>query len=157
SFEHVASVTARAAWPLVRKLNEKVERPSVQPNWAPAPLLKRRERSFPPLGWPRPTDSLCPKCVKETRVAVFPGKTDLRVLVDGKPAEIKAAIVEEDGKIVMKKTCDKHGTFTDVMSIDPRFMARLERLYPGRDFKSPHTELREHGSSSVQFGRGSVL
>jgi uncharacterized radical SAM superfamily Fe-S cluster-containing enzyme len=57
----------------------------------------------------------------------------------------------------MKKTCDKHGTFTDVMAIDPKWLERIERLYPGRDFRAPKTELREHGSSSIQFGRGSVL
>jgi uncharacterized radical SAM superfamily Fe-S cluster-containing enzyme len=36
-------------------------------------------------------------------------------------------------------------------------LARIERLYPGRDFKSPPSKLRQHGSSSVQYGRGSVL
>jgi uncharacterized radical SAM superfamily Fe-S cluster-containing enzyme len=57
----------------------------------------------------------------------------------------------------MKKTCEKHGSFTDVMAIDPQWMQRIERLYPGRDFKAPPTPLREHGSSSIQYGRGSVL
>jgi uncharacterized radical SAM superfamily Fe-S cluster-containing enzyme len=157
SLEKLAAGAARAAWPFVKLFNEKLERPSIQPKWAPAPLLKRRERSFPKLGWPRETDSLCPRCVKETREAILDGKTDLKILIEGKPGEIKAQIVEEDGKILMKKTCDKHGEFSDVMSIDPAFLARIERLYPGRDFKAPPTELRNHGSSSVQFGRGSVL
>src|SRR5689334_21120558 len=103
SLEKLAATTARAAWPLIKKFNEKFERPSIQPEWAPAPLLKRRERSFPKLGWPRETDSLCPRCVKETREAILDGKTDLRVLIEGKPGEIKARIVEEDGKILMKK------------------------------------------------------
>jgi uncharacterized radical SAM superfamily Fe-S cluster-containing enzyme len=156
-FEILATTAAKAAWPFVKKFNEKFERPSIQPKWAPQPLLKRRERSFPKLGWPRETDSLCPKCVKETREAILDGKTDLRILIDGKPGEIKAQIVEEDGKIWMKKTCEKHGETKDVMAIDPAFLARIERLYPGRDFKAPKTELRNHGSSSVQFGRGSVL
>ena len=57
----------------------------------------------------------------------------------------------------MKKTCDKHGTFTDVIAINPNWLERIERLYPGRDFKAPPTKLREHGSSSIQYGRGSVL
>src|SRR4029079_13040548 len=76
---------------------------------------------------------------------------------DGKPGEIKAQIVEDEGRIVMKKSCAKHGEFVDVMAIDPAWLARIERLYPGRDFKAPKTPLREHGSSSIQFGRGSVL
>jgi uncharacterized radical SAM superfamily Fe-S cluster-containing enzyme len=157
SLEKIAATTARAAWPLVKLYNHKFEKPAPHPKWAPAPLLKRRERTFPQLGWPRETDSLCPRCVKETREAILDGKTDLDVLIQGKPGEIRARIVEEDGKIVMKKSCPKHGELTDVMSIDPAFLARIERLYPGRDFKAPKTELRNHGSSSIQFGRGSVL
>jgi uncharacterized radical SAM superfamily Fe-S cluster-containing enzyme len=157
SLEKIASAAARAAWPLVQLYNRQFERPSPHPAWAPAPLLKRRERTFPMLGWPRETDSLCPACVKETRAAILDGKTDLRVLVDGRPGEVKARIVEEDGRIVMRKRCDKHGEVSDVISVDPAWLARIERLYPGRDFRSPETPLREHGSSSVKWGRGSVL
>jgi uncharacterized radical SAM superfamily Fe-S cluster-containing enzyme len=160
SVERIAAGAARAAWPLVARLNQRFERPSIQPKWAPAPLLKRRERSFPKLGWPRETDSLCPRCVKETRTAILDGTSDLGVLTDptrGKPGEIKAHIVEESGQIVMKKHCPHHGEFVDVLAIDPAFLARIERLYPGRDFKAPSTPLRQHGSSSIQFGRGAVL
>ncbi len=67
NLEKLAARSARAAWPLVKLYNQKFERPSPQPAWAPAPLLKKRERTFPQLGWPRTTDSLCPRCVKETR------------------------------------------------------------------------------------------
>ncbi|HEX6836330.1 MAG TPA: radical SAM protein, partial [Polyangia bacterium] len=157
NLEKLAARSARAAWPLVKLYNEKFERPSPKPEWAPAPLLKRRERTFPQLGWPRTTDSLCPRCVKETREAILDGKRSFGELLVGKPGEIKADIVEENGQIVMKKTCDKHGTFTDVMAIDAKWLERIERLYPGRDFVAPKTPLREHGSSSIQFGRGSVL
>src|SRR3954454_1482380 len=152
--EHLASFTAKLSWPLIKMFNKRFERPAVQPAWAPAPLLKRRERTFPQLGWPRKTDSLCPRCVKEIRDAILDGKRSFGELIVGKPGEIKAQILEEDGKIVMKKTCDKHGTFTDVMAIDPKWMERIERLYPGRDFVAPKTPLREHGTSSIQFGRG---
>jgi len=157
TFEQLATKAARAAWPLVKAYNRTFEKPAAHPAWAPAPLLKRRERTFPKLGWPRETDSLCPACVKETRAAILDGKTDLRELVDGKPGEIKARIVEEDGQIVMRKRCEKHGELVDVIAIDPAWLARIERLYPGRDFKAPKTPLRDHGSSSVQWGRGSVL
>ena len=157
SFEQLAAKTARAAWPLVEKFNLKFEKQSVQPKWAPAPLLKRRERTFPTFGWPRETDSLCPRCVKEVRTQILDGKTDLSVLVKGKPGEIKAHIVEENGKIVMRKTCATHGEFVDTISIDPAFLSRIEKLYPGRDFRAPKSDLRDHGSSTIQFGRGSVL
>jgi tetraether lipid synthase len=153
----MTTAAARAVWPLIERYDARFERPSPKPAWAPGSLLKRRERSFPPLGWPRQTDSLCPRCVKETRSDILDGRRSLYELIDGKPGEIKADIVEENGKIVMKKTCAKHGTFTDVLSIDPAWLSRIERLYPGRDFKSPPTELRQHGTSSIQYGRGSVL
>jgi len=142
---------------LVTRLNRRIERPAKQPAWAPAPLLKRKERSFPQLGFPRETDSLCPRCVKEVRTAVLSGKTDLRELIDGRPGEIRARIVERDGKVLMEKECPTHGRFEDVMAIDPEFLRRMENLYPGRDFKAPKTKLRDHGSSSIQYGRGSVL
>ena len=155
--ERTAAKAASKAWPLVQYLNKRFERKAVQPKWAPAPLLKTKERTFPQLGWPRQTDSLCPICVKETRTAILSGKKDISELIDGKPGEIKAEIIERDGKILMVKECAKHGKFEDVMSIDPKFLARIERLYPGRDFKAPKTDLRNHGTSSIQFGRGSVL
>ena len=127
------------------------------PKWAPAPLLKTRERTFPPLGWPRETDSLCPGCVKEARAAVLEGRADVRSLVEGKPGEIRARIEERDGTIVMTKSCDRHGVIDDVMSVDPAFTARIEGLFPGRDFLAPATKLRDHGTSSILYGRGSVL
>lgn len=155
------SGSAKKLWPLVQRLNRTIERPSAQPSWAPAPLLKRRERSFPQLGFPRETDSLCPRCVKEVRTDILSGKRELSELVDGRPGEIRATIHEKtiDGVpcIVMSKDCPTHGHFEDVMSIDPAFMRRLEDLYPGRDFLAPLTKLREHGSSSIKYGRGSVL
>ena len=153
--------SAQGVWPLVQRLNKAIERPSAKPAWAPAPLLKRRERTFPQLGFPRQTDSLCPRCVKEVRTDILSGKRDLRELVDGRPGEIKASIVEKEINgvkcVVMTKDCPTHGHFEDVMSMDPEFLRRLENLYPGRDFLAPLTKLREHGSSSIKFGRGSVL
>jgi uncharacterized radical SAM superfamily Fe-S cluster-containing enzyme len=148
---------ADAAWPLVRAYNSRFERPSPRPPWAPGPLLKRRERSFPPLGWPRETDSLCPACVKDVRSAVLDGRASVRSLVEGKPAEVRARIEEHDGRLVMTKTCPRHGRVDDVLSMDPAFTARIERLFPGRDFPTAPTALRDHGSSSIRWGRGSVL
>lgn len=151
------SRTARSLWPWVRKLNHRIERPAPSPAWAPAPLLKRRERSFPQLGFPRETDSLCPRCVKEVRTEILSGEKDLSELVDGRPGEIRARIVERDGSIWMEKECPKHGRFEDVMAIDADFLRRMESLYPGRDFHTPKQALRNHGSSSIEYGRGSVL
>ncbi|CAN5268330.1 radical SAM protein [soil metagenome] len=152
-----ASRAVQAAWPLVQKYNVRFEQPSPQPKWAPAPLLKRRDKTKPELGWPRQTDSLCPRCVKEVRTEILSGERDISFLVEGKPGEIRANIIERDGELLMVKECQKHGVFEDVMSIDPAFTSRIEKLYPGRDFLAPLTKLREHGTSSVKYGRGSVL
>ena len=157
SFEKALSKASKLAWPIVQKLNEKFAGTPIHPKWAPAPLQRREVRSYPQLGWPRKTDSLCPRCVKDVRTAVLSGERELSTLVDGKPGEIPANIIERDGKILMVKECPTHGLFEDVMSIDPKFMARIEGLYPGRDFLAPVSELRNHGSSSVKYGRGAVL
>ncbi|HWL87220.1 MAG TPA: radical SAM protein [Polyangiaceae bacterium] len=155
--ERVLSRVARTGWPWVQKLNRAIERPAIFPKWAPAPLLKRRERTFPQLGFPRKTDSLCPKCVKEVRSQILSGERALSSLIDGKPGEIEAQIIERDGQVLMVKECPEHGRFEDVMAIDADFLRRIERLYPGRDYLAPLTKLREHGSSSVKYGRGAVL
>src|SRR5271170_5541272 len=97
--EKVLTRTAMAVWPLVTKYNRAFERPAVHPKWAPAPLLKRKERTYPEFGWPRETDSLCPKCVKEVRSSILSGERDIRTLIDGKPGEVKATILEEDGQL----------------------------------------------------------
>ncbi len=148
---------ARVAWPVFRFINKIHQGESFQPKWAPAKLLKQKEKTFPQLGWPRQTDSLCPRCIKEAREAIVSGEKDYTYLINDNPGEIKASIIEREGKILMVKDCPKHGHCEDVMAIDPVFLKRIEKLYPGRDFKSPNTPLRNHGNSSVQYGRGSVL
>jgi uncharacterized radical SAM superfamily Fe-S cluster-containing enzyme len=95
--------------------------------------------------------------VGEVREQILSGEVDWKVLVEGKPGEIKASIVEEQGKILMKKDCPRHGHFEDVMSTDPAFFRRLESLYPGRDFVIPKDGLHNHGTSSIRYGRGAVL
>jgi uncharacterized radical SAM superfamily Fe-S cluster-containing enzyme len=64
------------------------------------------------------TDSLCPKCVPEIRQQIIDGKLPHEVLLNEKVGEIKAQIIERDGKILMVKDCPQHGHFEDVMSID---------------------------------------
>jgi uncharacterized radical SAM superfamily Fe-S cluster-containing enzyme len=152
-----ASAVANVAWHAFQSVNRLFPEGSFQPKWAPAPLLKSRERSFPQLGFPRKTDSLCPRCVKEVRDLIIQGEVDWHILVDGKPGEIQASIVERDGKIYMEKTCEKHGSFSDMMAMDADFLRRMEQLYPGRDFRMAPDENHDHGSSTVRYGRGAVL
>ncbi len=155
--ERLLVLLARMAWPVIRLINMLHQGEPIHPKWAPGPLLRKKERSFPQFGWPRTTDSLCPKCVKEARDAIVSGAKDYTHLINDNPGEIKASILEKDGGIWMVKECPKHGPCEDIMSIDPAFMKRIEKLYPGRDFLSPLSHLRNHGTSSVKYGRGTVL
>ena len=75
-----------------------------------------------------------------------------------KAGEIKAQIIERDGKILMVKDCPMHGHFEDVMAMDTAFFKHLEEVFPGRDIRAHNDEkLHHHGSSTVLHGRGSVL
>ncbi|MFL6212523.1 MAG: radical SAM protein [Blastocatellia bacterium] len=152
------AVTANALWQVFEPLNRIKPNPSFTPKWSDKPLQKSYEKTKPPLGWPRTTDSLCPKCVPEIRQQIIDGKLPYEILLNDKVGEIKAQIIERDGKILMVKDCDKHGHFEDVMSIDPEFSAHLEKAFPGRDIPAHNDEkLHNHGSSTVKHGRGSVL
>jgi uncharacterized radical SAM superfamily Fe-S cluster-containing enzyme len=157
--EKAMAIAANGAWRAFCWGNNLFpENPSFTPRWSDKPLLKSREKSKPPLGWPRQTDSLCPRCVPEIRQRIVDGKQDYRVLLNERPGEIKAQIIERDGKILMVKDCPVHGHFEDVLSIDPQFFRHLEETFPGRDIRAHNDEkLHNHGSSTIKHGRGSVL
>jgi 7,8-dihydro-6-hydroxymethylpterin dimethyltransferase len=156
--EKAVTIAAKGAWAVFDKLNSINPNPSFTPKWSDKPLLKSYQKSKPPLGWPRATDSLCPKCVPQIRQEIIDGKLPLEVLMNEKAGEIKAQIVERDGKILMVKDCPTHGHFEDVMAIDTAFFKHLEEVFPGRDIRAHNDEkLHHHGSSTVLHGRGSVL
>jgi 7,8-dihydro-6-hydroxymethylpterin dimethyltransferase len=149
---------ARGAWTVFERLNRIRQSPSFTPKWSDKPLLKSYQKTKPPLGWPRTTDSLCPKCVPEIRQQILDGLMPVDVLRNERLGEIKAQIIERDGSILMVKDCPKHGHFEDVIAIDSEFFRHLEKTFPGRDIRSHADEkLHDHGSSTVKHGRGSVL
>ena len=150
---------ARGAWFVFDRLNRIRPRMSFTPRWSDKPVLKSWEKTKPPLGWPRETDSLCPKCVPEIRKGILEGSTALSTLLNSEaPGQIKAHIIERDGKILMVKDCPKHGHFEDVISTDPDFSRHLEQTFPGRDIRAHNDgHVHHHGASTIQHGRGSVL
>jgi uncharacterized radical SAM superfamily Fe-S cluster-containing enzyme len=149
---------AKGAWGVYDTLNSIRPNASFIPKWSEKPLLKSWQKVKPPLGWPRETDSLCPTCVREARQEILDGKRDYSVLLTEKIGEIKATIIERDGKILMVKDCPQHGHFEDVMAIDTAFFKHLEETYPGSDIRSHADEkLHNHGSSTIKYGRGAVL
>jgi len=156
--EKVVAVAAGAAWTVFDKLNQIRQNPSFTPKWSDKPLLKSHQKTKPPLGWPRETDSLCPRCIPEIRKEILDGKRDYTILLKEKVGEIKAQIIERDGQILMVKDCPIHGHFEDVMAVDTDFFRHLEQVFPGRDIRAHNDEkLHNHGSSTIQHGRGSVL
>jgi uncharacterized radical SAM superfamily Fe-S cluster-containing enzyme len=142
----------------IQYFNKRNPNPSVTPKWSDKPLLKSWEKTKPTLGFPRQTDSLCPACVKEAREAIIAGKKDWRDLMSEKVGEIKAQIVERDGQVWMVKDCPLHGHYEDMMAVDSKWLNWIEKQYPGRDIPAHNDEdLHKHGSSTVRYGRGSVL
>ena len=155
--ETAVSYLANATWRAFQMINTRIPEGSFHPTWAPAPMQKSRQRTAPALGWPRTTDSLCPACVRETRKRILARDVDPETLVTERVGEIQAQIVERDGKILIEKTCPHHGRFSDVLAINPAFLRRIERLFPGRDYAAVTDRLHNHGTSSIKYGRGSVL
>jgi tetraether lipid synthase len=155
----LVSGMADLTWKVFQAINRRLPEGELPtPKWAPGRMLKSYERSAPTLGFPRVTDSLCPKCVPEVRNAIIKGETELSTLVNQNPGEIKAHIVEENGRVLMRKVCDKHGPFEDVLSTSPDFTRRIESLFFGRDFRcAEDTDIHRHGTSTIKYGRGAVL
>jgi 7,8-dihydro-6-hydroxymethylpterin dimethyltransferase len=150
---------ANLAWYLFQAINTRLPEGELpQPKWAPGKISKSRDRSKPPLGFPRETDSLCPVCVPAIRRKIVSGEADLDLLLKNRPGEIKANLVEENGRILIRKTCEQHGVFEDVLSTNPAFTRRIEDLFFGRDFQSVQDEkIHGHGASAIKYGRGTVL
>jgi len=75
-----------------------------------------------------------------------------------RPGVIEAEILEEAGRILMRKACQKHGPFEDVLSNHPVFFRRMENLGFGQDFNCAGDEgVHNHGVNSIRTGRGTYL
>jgi uncharacterized radical SAM superfamily Fe-S cluster-containing enzyme len=154
-----ASLVARIAdlaWKAFQAVNTRISEGELpQPIWAPGKIVKSRERSSPPLGFPRITDSLCPRCVPEIRDRIAQGEADVGLLLKSRPCEIKAELVEEGGRILMRKVCEKHGAFEDVLSTNPAFYVALKALFSGfqtvQDETFTSTAPRPSNTGAVPF------
>jgi uncharacterized radical SAM superfamily Fe-S cluster-containing enzyme len=156
--DQAACSTATVIFDTIQFFNKYRPGPSFIPRWSDKPLLKSWQKTKPPLGWPRQTDSLCPECVKEARAKILSGDTNWQTLLTEKTGEVKATIVERDGQVWMVKDCPVHGHFEDLMAVDASFLKWIEQNFPGRDIRAHNDEgLHNHGSSTIKHGRGSVL
>lgn len=152
------SVVAGKAFNGIQKINKYRPNAAFTPKWSEKPMLKSWQKSKPVLGWPRTTDSLCPKCVIEARNQIINGEKDYRMLINEQVGEVKAQIVERNGQVWMVKECPIHGKCEDIMAIDTKFLEHIESMFPGRDIVAHNDEtLHNHGSSTIKHGRGAVL
>jgi len=149
---------SNAAWSAARNINSILPAGNLpQPPWAPAPLPKSSERAPMTMGVPRRTLSLCPECNREAVEAVTRGESSVDDVRE-RPGIIAAEIIEEAGRILMRKACEKHGPFEDVLSNHPAFFRRIESLGFGQDFDCAGDEaVHDHGVNSIRTGRGTYL
>jgi uncharacterized radical SAM superfamily Fe-S cluster-containing enzyme len=156
--EKALTAAAGTAFDSIQVFNRYRQNPSFTPKWSDKPLQKSWQKSKPTLGWPRTTDSLCPRCVIEARKKILDGEADYRILINEKVGEIKATILERDGQVWMVKDCPKHGRFEDMLALDKNFLEHVESVFPGRDIDAHNdAALHNHGSSTIKYGRGAVL
>src|SRR6516164_7851491 len=149
---------AKVVWKLLRPINTVLpegELPS--PRWAPGPLLKSKQRTQMERGVPRRTLSLCPDCNREAVEAFLRGDRDIADFRDH-PGIVEAEIVEEGSRILMRKSCQRHGPFEDTLSNHPDFFRKMEGLAFGKDFECvDDDQVHDHGPNSITSGRGSHL
>src|SRR5215470_9008870 len=161
----MSAVTARvlhaasnAAWTFSKRINSAFPQGKMpQPSWAPGPLLRSNERMPVATNVPRRTLSLCPGCNREAINAVISGRADLDYFRNS-PGVIEAQIVEEADRILMRKACEKHGPFEDVLSNHPAFFQEMEDLAFGSDFRCDGDDtVHNHGVNSIRSGRGAFF
>jgi len=148
------SKVAGVAWNAARSINRSLPEGHLPiPAWSKAPLKRKRERTTLPLG-PRWTQSVCPKCLLEIRNEILHNNLPESALT-GESAVIEAQVVEEAGRVLLRKSCDRHGPFEDTLATDARFFWRMEQLYPGCDDERSDTD--GHGIHAVRYGRGAYV
>src|SRR6267378_1093742 len=154
----VFCAASNAAWLVSKAFNGVFPEGNLpSPSWAPGQLLKRQERMPMATGIPRKTLSLCPDCNHEAMEAVLKGEIDVADFRDN-PGVIEAETLEEGGRILMRKTCDRHGPFEDAISNHLDFFRKMERLAFGRDFECvDDCNVHGHGANSIRSGRGTYL
>ena len=145
-------------WHVFQAVNRRVPAARFSRRWAPAPLLEELGAHRRPLSAGRARPIRCARPASGRRARASCRATPTRASSSQQHVgEIKAHILERDGKVIIEKTCPQHGTFTDVLAINPAFLKRIERLFPGRDYTAVTDRLHNHGTSSIKYGRGSVL
>src|SRR5215210_4190841 len=138
--ERGLTLVAGGIFNTIQSVNKYKPNPSFIPKWSDKPLLKSWQKTKPTLGWPRTTDSLCPACVKEARKRIIEDGEDPFKVIEDRPGEIKATIINRDNEVWMVKDCPIHGHYEDMMAMDTKFLEHIETMYPGRDIDAHNDE-----------------
>jgi hypothetical protein len=136
------SQAANGFWSVFQLVYRLRQNPSFTPRWSDKPLLKSWEKTKPPLGWPRETDSLCPVCVREARKEILGGRKDLHVLLTEKVGEIKHMTA------TLTKWYEEHGRheiFAGGRSVTLASAEHSLRLNPEAVAAAAQTDLVEAG------------
>jgi 7,8-dihydro-6-hydroxymethylpterin dimethyltransferase len=154
----VVWAVSNGVWSVCKRIDDAFPEGNLpRPTWAPGQLLKARQRKPMAAGIPRKTLSLCPDCNRQALNAVVKGQQDIANFRE-RPGVIEAEILEEGGRILMRKACERHGPFEDVLSNHPEFFRRIEHLAFGADFECINDRhIHNHGPSSIRAGRGTHL
>ena len=96
--EKAFTYVAKGAWVVFDKLNSIHPKPSITPKWADKPLLKSyRRRSRRWAGRARPTRCARSAC-RRSASRLWTANCRYEILLNEKVGEIKAQIIERDGK-----------------------------------------------------------
>ena len=155
--ETVVSYLADAAWRGIQVVNRRIPGGTFHAGMGAGAVAKSWERSSPVLGWPRTTDSLCPTCVRETRAQVLSGDGRRRGAGQG-------AGGRDQGPDPRARRQDHHRENLSAArhvhrhAGDQPGVPEADRaLFPGATTPRSPTRLHNHGTSSIKYGRGSVL
>ncbi|MFW9909318.1 MAG: tetraether lipid synthase Tes [Candidatus Thorarchaeota archaeon] len=89
------------------------------------PLSRYHVEKYPVKALPYTTQSICPECL----------------LTDDKVVVIDAEVYEDNGKIMYRKSCDKHGEFVDVYWGDAEMFKKAQTWwYKSVGLDNPRTE-----------------
>ena len=100
---------------------------------------------------------MCPDCNREAVEALLRGERDVADFRDN-PGIVEAEILEEGNRILMRKSCQRHGPFEDTLSNHPDFFRKMESLAFGGDFACVGDgRVHNHGPNSIRSGRGAYL
>jgi uncharacterized radical SAM superfamily Fe-S cluster-containing enzyme len=129
-----------------------LRRHSKTPTWA---LPSNDFNLSPEFGVPRRTQSVCPACNRTAVDTVLTGASSLKEFA-AQPGVIDAEIVEESGRVLMRKKCPRHGSFEDVLSTNSGFFRRMESLYFRNDYAANDGTAGDD-PSAIRTGRGVAL